>query len=48
MIKNLNEKLDKICKLPRVSRREVAEILKDCYFQGLENKFIKNIHKRKI
>jgi len=34
MIKNLTEKLNKICDLPRIKRNEVSLILKECYNQG--------------
>ena len=37
MIKKLNEKLNKICDLPRLKRTEVANILKEVYKQGLKN-----------
>ena len=33
-MKNITEKLNKICSLPRPRREEVAKILKECYQQG--------------
>lgn len=33
----LNDKLDKICELPRLPRREVAKILKEIYNEGVKN-----------
>jgi len=34
MLTKINEKLNKICTLPRLKRPEVAKILKECYQQG--------------
>lgn len=36
-IKNLTKKLDDITKLPRPSRAEVSNILKDIYKQGVKD-----------
>lgn len=37
MIKNLNEKLNKICGLPKPKRDVVSKILKECYEDGVKD-----------
>jgi hypothetical protein len=34
MIKDLTQKVDKICTFPRIKRGEVYQILRDCYNEG--------------
>lgn len=36
MIKDLKGKLNKICSLPRPTRQEVSNILKECFEEGKE------------
>lgn len=38
MIKDLKGKLNKICSLPRPTRQEVSNILKECFEEGKEYK----------
>jgi hypothetical protein len=37
MLKNINEKVQKIWGLPRLPRREVAKILKEIYKEGFKD-----------
>lgn len=48
MIKDLKGKLNKICSLPRPTRQEVSNILKQCFDEGKEYQRKKNYKLIKI